>query len=141
MTRSTLSICLLFFFLLAPGSGSATDVEVRLVGLEADTGQVWAAIYASAAAYAAGERLHGSSAPVEGDSVVLVFSGIAPGTYGINAFQDLNENDELDRIANLIPKEPYGFSHNARGTFGPPDFEDFSFTVGDDPVTLEIQLR
>ena len=28
-----------------------------------------------------------------------------------------------------IPKEQFGFSNNARGTFGPPSFESASFTL------------
>jgi uncharacterized protein (DUF2141 family) len=31
-----------------------------------------------------------------------------------------------------IPKEPYGFSRDARGKFGPPGFEDAAIEVRDE---------
>ena len=40
------------------------------------------------------------------------------------------------------PKENYGFSKNVFGTFGPPDFEDVSFTVKNGKVAnLTINLE
>jgi uncharacterized protein (DUF2141 family) len=41
-----------------------------------------------------------------------------------------------------IPKEPYGFSKNKFGKFGPPDFEDASFEVKENnPISLTINLE
>ena len=41
-----------------------------------------------------------------------------------------------------VPKEPYGFSNNKYGKFGPPDFEDISFDVKEDASTsLIINLK
>ena len=45
--------------------------------------------------------------------------------YYINA----NENEKLETNFIGIPEEEYGFSNNARGTFGPPSFESASFTL------------
>ncbi len=45
------------------------------------------------------------------------------GDYSISVFQDLNGNKELDSNLFGVPTEPYGFSNNARGSFGPPSFQ------------------
>ena len=57
-------------------------------------------------------------------------SGLAPGRYVIAVFQDLDGNGTLSTGAFGIPKEPFGFSNNARVRFGPPSFDAAAITVG-----------
>ena len=45
----------------------------------------------------------------------------------------------MDRNLFGVPKEQFGFSNNAKGNFGPPSFEDASFTVSND-MKIEIDL-
>jgi len=52
------------------------------------------------------------------DSVIISFDSIPTGTYAINVYQDKNSNKELDMNFFRIPKEPYGFSNNIRGSYG-----------------------
>ncbi len=64
--------------------------------------------------------------------------------YGLNMepigiFVDKNYNNKMDRNLFGVPKEQFGFSNNAKGKFGPPSFEDASFTVSSD-MNLEINL-
>ncbi len=120
---------------------SAGDVTVRFVGLEEGSGEVRAALFVSAEAFEADERADAQLAPVRNGAAELVFTGVSPGTYGISAFLDTNANQELDRSFLGIPKEPYGFSNNARGRFGPPAFEAISFVVSDEPIVVEIALE
>ena len=61
------------------------------------------------------------------------------GTYAIGIFVDANYNNEMDRNFFGVPKEQYGFSNNAKGSFGPPSFKDASFTIKDD-LSLRIDL-
>jgi uncharacterized protein (DUF2141 family) len=39
-----------------------------------------------------------------------------------------------------IPKEPYGFSNNAKGFMGPPSFEDAKFVLDHDK-TIFIEVN
>ena len=78
---------------------------------------------------------------MKSSTVEIVFADLAPGTYGVSAFHDRDEDEELDTNLVGLPTEPYGFSNDARGSFGPPEFEDMSFSVGDEPVTIEITLE
>ena len=68
------------------------------------------------------------------------FTNLAPGAYAISAFHDINGNSILDKNAIGIPQEKYGFSNNARGHFGPPEFLECEFEVSDASV-VEIKLR
>ena len=68
------------------------------------------------------------------------FENLPPGDYAIAAFQDVNENGVLDKNALGIPTEPYGFSNDARGWFGPPSWQAARFHLGaaDGAVTLTL---
>jgi uncharacterized protein (DUF2141 family) len=54
---------------------------------------------------------------------------IPAGTYAISLFIDSNENEEFDTNFLGLPTEQYGFSNNAMGRFGPPQFEPASFIL------------
>jgi uncharacterized protein (DUF2141 family) len=54
---------------------------------------------------------------------------IPNGAYAISLFIDVNGNQEFDTNFLGLPKEQYGFSNNAMGTFGPPKFEPASFIL------------
>jgi uncharacterized protein (DUF2141 family) len=45
----------------------------------------------------------------------------------------------LDLMAQA--RELYGFSNNARGTFGPPDFAEAAFDIGDNTVLQSIYIH
>jgi uncharacterized protein (DUF2141 family) len=141
MTRSIFFILPLLILMLVPLFANAADVKVRIVGLAAGEGEVRVALFSSAAAFAADDPSQGQVLSVKGDTVEVVFMDLAPGTYGISVFQDMNVNEKLDKNFLGIPKERFGFSNNARGSFGPPGFEDFSFVVGDEPIVLDIELQ
>ena len=57
-------------------------------------------------------------------NLVEVQLELPKGAYAVSAFHDVNNNGKLDTNPLGIPKEPYGFSNNARGTFGPPSLAD-----------------
>ena len=64
---------------------------------------------------------------------------VPAGTYAIGIFVDTNYNNEMDRNFFGVPKEQYGFSNNAKGSFGPPSFKEASFTLTGD-MSLRIDL-
>jgi uncharacterized protein (DUF2141 family) len=63
------------------------------------------------------------------------------GQYAISAYHDENNNGELDSGLFGIPTEDYGFSNNARGSFGPPDYEDAAFEFNESGQKISIQLK
>jgi uncharacterized protein (DUF2141 family) len=79
--------------------------------------------------------------PIEGDSVAWATRLEASRTYAVIVYQDLNENGEIDMSRLGRPREPYGFSNNARGTFGPPGFDEARFVLLPEGVSLEIAIE
>ncbi len=78
--------------------------------------------------------------PADGASVTWQIE-VPPGRYAIAAIHDRDRNGELNRNFIGMPREPYGFSNDARGRTGPPSFEDASFQVGDTPLEIELTVR
>lgn len=65
---------------------------------------------------------------------------IPAGTYAIAVYHDVNGDGKMNRVPFVnLPLEPYGFSNDARGQFGPPSFTDASFEVdGDTSVEMDV---
>lgn len=59
----------------------------------------------------------------------VVFDNLRPGEYAVSVIHDVNGNQELDKGFMGIPQEPYGFSNDARGKFGPPSYEESKLNV------------
>ena len=72
-------------------------------------------------------------------ALTLTAENLPSGEYAIRMFHDVNGNGELDTNIVGRPTEPYAFSNNARGMFGPPAWEDARFVLEGD-VTQVIGL-
>lgn len=123
----------------AAASASAATVEVRVSSVVAGRGKVNVAVCDK-------ERflkdcLYSGSVPAQATDVVVTIQNVPKGTWAVLAYQDENQNDKLDRNLIGIPSENYGFSRDARGKFGPPDFSDAAIDVGDESTVAKIKLR
>lgn len=76
------------------------------------------------------------------DSVMIFnFENLDDGIYAFAVFQDLNDNEKLDTKKFGIPVEPFAFSNNALGKFGPPKFSEADFELkGGKRLTQEVKL-
>lgn len=72
--------------------------------------------------------------------VKALFINLDEGEYAISVFHDTNDNRKLDTNIMGIPSEPYGFSNDVMGAFGPPSFERAKFKVEGGTRTV-IHLR
>lgn len=80
-------------------------------------------------------------ARVVGRTALCVFRSVPKGSYALSAFHDQNANGKLDTNFIGLPIEDYGASRNARGTFGPPSFDDAKFSYGGGRQRLEAELK
>jgi uncharacterized protein (DUF2141 family) len=79
--------------------------------------------------------------PIKNKTAQSIFSDLPFGTYAIKIFHDENENGELDTNFLGIPSEDYGFSNNAKGSFGPASWEDAQFTFDKDSMNIQININ
>jgi uncharacterized protein (DUF2141 family) len=70
----------------------------------------------------------------------VVFTNLEPGHYAIICFHDENGNGRLDKSFWGVPSEPYGFSNDAHGFLGPPEFAAAALTLDGSNKTVTIEL-
>jgi uncharacterized protein (DUF2141 family) len=80
-------------------------------------------------------------AKISGREALCSFARVPKGVYGISAFHDENSNGKLDTNLLGIPSEDYCASRNARGSFGPPSFEDAKFKYGGGTKRFEARMK
>lgn len=76
---------------------------------------------------------------MEGTAVVE-FTDLDPGTYGIMAYHDENEDNRLNRVLAMWPSEGYGLSRNPL-VMGPPTFQEVAFDLPARGLSLTISLQ
>jgi uncharacterized protein (DUF2141 family) len=67
---------------------------------------------------------------VSGETTV-VLPNIPPGIYAIEAYQDVNSNNQMDTSWLGLPLEPFGFSRDAVPFLSKPSFDQVKFTLVD----------
>ncbi len=85
--------------------------------------------------------LMGQLYKAEAGSVTFIFKNLPPGKYAVSAFHDLNANAKLDTNFVGKPTEPYGFSRDAHGMFGPPAFDDAHIDLDDSDMTITVHVK
>jgi len=77
----------------------------------------------------------------EPGQTTVTLNNLAPGTYAIQAYQDINSNDKMDTSWFGIPQEPFGFSRDAQPRLSKPRFSAVKFEVvpGANVQTLHLQ--
>ena len=144
ITKLSIVLLLTNIFLISPIFAGTVKVKVNNIKKK---GEMHLAIYNDADVFendngekggAAKGIIQGVIEDVKIGSVTYTFE-LPDGTYAIGIFVDKNYNNKMDRNLFGVPKEQFGFSNDAEGNFGPPSFEDASFTVLGD-IKLEINL-
>lgn len=75
------------------------------------------------------------------DHLAVTIADLPPGKYAVAAYVDNNRNGRQDKNFLGVPKEIYGFSNDVRGMFGPPDFAEAAFDIGENSVVKSIHLH
>ena len=138
--RSLIAVSLLLPATLAADPGVAR-LEVVVSGISEIQGSMAIAIFGSEAAFdARSDPVEAVRLPIATDSVAWSVELAASATYAVIVYQDLNDNGEIDMGRFGRPQEPYGFSNDARGRFGPPPFEEARIDLGPEGLVVQIEI-
>jgi uncharacterized protein (DUF2141 family) len=76
-----------------------------------------------------------------GTEMVITLHGIAPGSYAIETFQDINADDKMDMTWLGFPREPFGFSRDVHPHLRKPAFSQVAFTLapGENMQVIHLQ--
>jgi len=135
----------IFFSVVLFISGSSqmrnAQLTVRIVGIEELKGNIMLVICDQKDHFLSDEFYKSEIIPVRDNNYVTATWDIPPGEYAISVYHDINSDEELNANFIGIPREPYGFSNNAKGTFGPPDYEEAKFMLTASGLVKEIKLN
>ena len=113
------------------------DIKIVIEGVKDAKGTIWVALFNSEEQFMK-ERFRSLKLTPQQGQVIGVFEDIPAGNYAITVMHDANNNKELDKNAIGIPQEGFGFSNNAMGRFGPPDYKKVVFEF---PKQKEIAIK
>lgn len=102
-------------------------------------GSIFLALYNTEESYMHDSYKSGHSKVKEGKAT-FVFKEIEKGDYAFSLFHDVNSNKKMDKNFFGIPKEPYGFSNEKKGRFGPPKFKDVKFHL-ETNKTIHVSIK
>jgi len=129
-------------FNIAVYPATAADLDLTLSNIKSIEGKLMLQMVSSEAAFKGEENNTYMSLiiPLQSPETRVSVGSVQSGEYAIRVFHDTNSNQKLDSNLLGIPNEPFGFSNDATGNFGPAKWKDAKFTVPDSGVQLIINL-
>ena len=145
MIKHTFSLCtaMLFIGLFASFSPPFNqNLKVTIVKLHSNNGVVLVSLFKEGNGYPddAANAYGKEKAYIVDKNATIIFKSVPPGNYAVAILHDENNNQKMDKNILGIPKEGYGFSNNASGTFGPPSYKKASFAHTANSQT-DIQIK
>ncbi len=135
MKKLSISALLLVSLLTTSSLYAQRKMEVMIKNIKEQKGTIRVALFSNEKDFLENFLL-GKIVKVSGNEAKVVFENLKPGDYAVSVFHDENENEKLDSGFMGIPNEPYGFSNDAMGTFGPPSFEKAKVKLDSDKVSV-----
>jgi len=119
-------------------SQAVGKLSITVTGARNGDGVVRCALFNSPAAFPKiGQEWRGVIAPVRAGAATCVFSGVPAGTYAVAFFHAERNETQLTTGMFGKPQRGYGFSNNATGSFGPPNFNAASFRYDGGNLALQ----
>ena len=107
----------------------AVSLTIHISGAKPKVGQALCALFSSPETYLKQPLATLAKSIDDAGEVVCQFSSLKTGTYAASVIYDEDLNGELNTGLFGIPTEFVGMSNNAKGLFGPPSFEQTSFSL------------
>lgn len=115
-------------------------LQIKVTGLKNSKGKLMVGIYDRQDGFRDTDKTFRNLVLNATAGEMMVYADkLPPGQYAIAVFHDENENGKLDKNFLGIPTEKYGFSNNARGKFGPPEFKDCAISISNgSAITIRL---
>lgn len=123
---------------VASASPAPVDVTVRLLDVASGKGQLLVSLCDKSTFMR--RCVKSARAVAKRGSAVVTFRGVQPGRYAVMAIHDENNDGRLGRTSIGVPSEGWGFSRDAKGTAGPPAFEQAAVNVSSASAVVNIHL-
>lgn len=134
---------LTYFTLLLTGVllQAQNTIHVEISGFDSDEGKASIGLFNEEETFLRDANWKQFS-KINNSKAKATFNDIPDGIYAISVYHDENDNDKLDLIMGVMPKEDTGTSNNPKTTMGPPKWEDSIFEVkGNQEVSFSIIIN
>lgn len=135
-------VSFLFAIMLISFSGIAQQakITVKVKGIKDVKGKMSIALFSDEDEYKSKDIYTlAESVPINSKDFSFTFSEVQNGVYAVKVYHDVDSDEVLDTNWIGMPKEPFGFSNDAKGKMGPPSFEAASFKAeGDTELVINL---
>lgn len=117
---------------VAASLAQAAEIELEVTGLKQAEGQLMVAAFTEAGSWLrkpVAVATVAASKQEGGRLVVRIKDLPESGDVALSVLHDLNGNGKMDSNPMGMPLEPFAFSNNAVGNFGPASFEQAKFAI------------
>lgn len=115
-------------------------LEVKIDNIKNDNGDILIGLYHDGHNFPR-KTTDGRIVKASRDGVVVSFHDLKPGPYAVSVLHDENSNKDMDQSKIGIPKEGFGFSNNAKASFGPPSFDKAKIFLHSKDTLISIDMR
>ena len=125
---------------ISPARGDeVARLVIEITGVESGDGAIIASVFNSEAGWMK-TPVYSETLPIADGGASLILESVPYGAYAVSVIHDENGNGELDTGLMRIPTESYGFSNDAKASFGPASWEDSKFPVESAIVRISISM-
>lgn len=123
--------------------GAAPRIAVTVTNIQQQSGVIVADLHDGVPEnfLKKGHKIARVRMPADGSTAQFCFSDLAPGTYGLGVYHDVNDNGDFDQNFVGLPAEPWGLSTNPGFKPRAPRLSDADFEVGEGQTELTVRLK
>jgi len=122
----------------------AQTVEVRIINVRTDVGQLYVGVFDSQESFKKEDGFYRQKilkSEIEDGNYSITIQ-LSPGTYGVSVLDDVNMDGKMNYNLIGIPTEGYGFGGFKHRGLKKPTFDDFSFTIEKGQyIQFDVELR
>lgn len=133
--------CLLWLSVFLPAEKGTIEVEVTHVRNQ--EGHVLVSLFDQGDGFPgeSGKAIKRMKLDIKDGTATGQFTDVPYGSYALSVMHDEDDNETMATNFLGIPKEGYGASNDAKGTMGPPKFEDARFQHNGTTTRQVIKMR
>jgi len=122
-------------------SENTYQLKINVTGIKSSKGNIRVALFNTEDSYKTESTTYKNAVvAAQTGQITITLENIKSGDYAVAIYHDSNSNGKLDKSVFGPPTEYYGFSNNARGSFGKPSYSQCRFTVTENKV-IDIKLH
>lgn len=115
----------------------ATTVLFEIEGIKNDAGKIYLSLFKGKENFQNNKAHAWQIIKAEAGTKTVAFNDLEAGDYAIRYFHDENDNRKLEKNLFGSPTEGFGFSSDAKPSYGPASYEDMKFTVRQGSETIK----